>query len=277
MSCCDTTSDGAVASGGGAGEVRGFEIDLTTQTPGALASGAVSFNASMVVSPVSSDGDPVDFTALIAGGGESLTIGPTGAVWDEGTTNTTFTSTAQTATHIFATFQEVFDFLDTDSSWVYRVDTYFSAVNLLNAETLLNAIWGVSGTPANAADRLSGGGRARQAATQVWRPAVQAGGVNYTTAPGPTTNVTGIVCSAQAMSAHAGTWPVSGTPAERWAALRVPVQWGIGKLQDAGLSSPMLDANTRVVPFALGTNGVAGTSSGTIERFRILAFNPFAS
>lgn len=277
--CCGSLTDSvapASAGAGQSGEARGFEIDWSDQTPGALASGVVSFDVDPIGRTVLTAAT-LSTTVLVAAGapGDTLTIGPTGAVWDEGTTNTVWTSTTRSATSILATLAAVHALLDIDSTWSLKVETYFSAISLLNAEIFVTGFDGLSGTPANAGTRLSGAGRARQAATQVWRPAVQAGGVNYTTAPGPTSNVTAVVCCAQAMTAHAGTWPALATPEASWEALRYPVQWGVGKLQDAADSSPMLDQNTRILFFALATAGVAGTSSGTVERTRVTAFQSF--
>lgn len=259
MTCCETETDGAAAAGSAGFAARSFVIDMREQVARALASGAEDL--------VTTDGDVLTCTALIAAG-DTATLGPTGLVWDEGTTNTSWDTTTRSATSLVAPLSSVFAILDTDTTWAYRIDAYFSQLSLLNAEYTIVGFDGVSGTPANAGSRLAGSGRARQAATQVWRPyGTQSGaaGVNYTTAPGGTLNVTSVLNFSQACSAHGGVWTGD------WSTYRSAASWGLGNLT-ASILSPMQDQNTRLLLSAFASQGVAGTSSLTLEQIRVSAF-----
>lgn len=257
MSCCVQTTGGVPDGSGAAGgpELRELVIDLRTQTPRVLATGVENMTAE--------DGTIVPFDCVIAAG-DSWTIGVTGAVWDEGATSTAWSSGTRDATNLNLGYDDLHSLLDIDATWTYRIDAYFSALALLNTEYINVCIYGDSGSPNNAGVRVIGAGRSRQATVQVWRPNNQATGLNYTSAPGGTTNVTGLTIRSQAISVHAGTW--SGT----WASLRCPIQWGGGKLSDVALSNPMLDQNSRFA-IALASQGIAGTSSLTLEQIRFQA------
>jgi hypothetical protein len=257
MSCCVARVDGSTPGAAAVVELREFEIDWSAQGNRALTTGAENITTT--------DGDVLSVTSQVAAGDTNTLTSGSGLVWDEGTTNTSWDTGARTATSVLVPWSSIFTLLDTDATWRYKIESYYSALSLLNAEYIITGIDGLNASPANAGSRLSGCGRSRQAATQVWRPAIQATGVNYPTAPGGTVNVCGVTIDAQAISCHAGTW--SGS----WDSFRALIQWGIGKLQDAGLSAPMLDQNTRVVFSANASQGVVGTSSLTLERTRVQA------
>lgn len=244
-------------SGGGAAPrdvVVDLFIDWGAQVNRALAPGVENIIATDI------DGNAFNIPhAVVISAGDTLVLSSLGLTWDGGTTNTgAFSTSSQAATHMLTGFDDVFAALTTadrkpDASWAWRMDVYSDVLTLNDAAVQVVGIWGASGAPANAGDRLCGSGRARQANVQVWRPAIQATGVNYTTAPGPTTNVTGVVIRSQAITAIAGTWDTS------WQDLVCPIEWGIGKLQDAGLSQPMLDQNCNWL-HSWATAGISGTS-----------------
>lgn len=258
MSCCLQRRDG-VAPGGVASELREFTIDFREQGSRALVSGAETL--------ITSVGN-LAATALVAVGDTSTFTAGTGWVWDEGTTNTSWTAGTLTATSLSIDLADIFALLDTDSSWRYRMDVYFSALALLNAEYVNCCVYGVTGSPSNQGNRMAGGGRARQVATQVWRPSFGGSGVNYSTAPGGTTNVTSWIGVSNAMTAMAGTWTGS------WESLRTPIMWAVGG-QDGAETDSLFDQNGAIA-IAFASQGVVGTSSLTCEQMRFQAM-PFAA
>lgn len=259
MSCCVEQTNGAPPGGGGGAVVqrREFEIDWGAQGDRALTNGPENITTT--------DGDVLVVTSQIAALESNTLTSGAGAVWVEGTNLTEWDSTARTATALYIPWLSIYQLLDSDATWRYRIESYYSVLSLINTEYTITGLDGVAGTPSNAATRLCASGRSRQGGTQVWRPAAQAGGVNYTTAPASAVNVSGVVVDAQAISAIGGEWTGD------WDSYRARLQWGVGKLADAGLSAPMLDQNTRVVFTAnAGPSALAG-STLTLARTRVQA------
>lgn len=263
MSCCgrrQTNGDAPAGSGGG----LELFIDWRTQTPGALANGVpVAITTSL---------GPLTFAVQIALL-DTLTLGATGLVWDAGVTNTPLWNVGGviTATALQATLADLYALMDIDVTWMLRIDHYSSVLTVTGTGGLVHGIWGANGSPANAGARLAGGGRSRQANVQVWRPAIAGTGVNYTTAPGPDTNVHGLTIRSQAIQAHSGTWPGSGL----WEDLRCPIEWGVGKISDIALTQPMQDQNNLLL-MSWATGGIDGDATVTTEQSRIQAMPSFA-
>jgi hypothetical protein len=262
VSCCETTTDGGSPSGGGsAAELRELEIVWTEQGTRTLTAGTESF--------VTTDGDTFDWIYTQAGL-DVVTVSPAnGLQWvaDIGT-GSSFTQATQTATRLMSALgaaNGLYEILDIDVTWEIRLDTYATLLDFPSGSPYWQCgLFGASGSPLNAGVRLASAGRGRLGGGQVWW--VQgSSAVEYDSAPGPTTNVTGFICRNNAVQVHAGNWPLSAS----WADLRLPICWAVGRV-DAAPQPPMQDQNTSLV-LAFATNVAGVLPSVRLERTRIQA------
>jgi hypothetical protein len=265
VSCCLRRIDGEEAGGGGDGLLSaGFEIDFTAQGTRSLANGPEVLTTT--------DGDPFTWTVALAPGGtgpvpDAIGVSAGGLQWSKGDQSTSWSSSAPTSgSRMFLPFAQVFALFDSDVTWQYRVDCYGTAFDYSTTAAFVCGIWGDNSAPSNAGNRLAGAGRCFQAGVPVWRPIGGATAPNYTTAPGPTTNVSGFVAACNSVAVHAGTWPGS------WAALRCPIMWSVGAVATVNTEAdPMMgEQNSIALGFsALGT--VVDSNRVTLERMRCLA------
>jgi hypothetical protein len=263
VTCCRRQSDGDAPGGGGAGEPLEFELDFTAQGTRSLATGPEVLNTT--------DGDPLAWTVALFPGSagpvpDTLDVSPAGLVWGKGDGSTSWSTSSPTSgTRMFLPLAQVFALFDSDVSWAYRVDAYGTDFSFTSTGAFVCGLWGDNGSPSNAANRLAGAGRALQAGIPVWRPIAAGTAPNYTTAPGPTTDVSGFLVVANSVAVHAGTWPGS------WAALRRRIMWNCGYCGNATESDPMMGEQNSI---ALGFSQLGSTPTAdlvTIERMRVQA------
>lgn len=259
VSCCVEQTDGAPGGGSASQAERELEVDFSAQGSRVLATGPEVMTTT--------GGDAITFQALAVANETLELVAGLGLRWTVGAiaSGTSFTSTTRTAANIQAELGQFYAILDSDATWRYRLEAYYSSIEFVGAEYLFCGLSGATGVPNNAATRVNGGGPARQAATRLWRPAIQTTGVNYTSPPGATIDVSGVQLAGNSLQAYGGVWAGS------WADTRFPATWGIGKLADVALTAPMADQNVSLA-LAFASQTVAADGCVVVcERMRVRA------
>jgi hypothetical protein len=268
MGCCVQNTDGVPSSSSGSSgspQLRELEIVWTEQGTRTLAAGVESFTTT--------NGDQIDFDYTLAAGDDVVDVSPAnGLQWTAGAgTSSSFTQASVTATRLISSLgvgnNRLFSILDIDVTWEIRVDTYGTLFTFpAGSPYFLQGLYGLNNSPLNAGVRLVAAGRGRLGGGQVWAILAGASGlIEYDSAPGPTTNVTGFVLRGNAMQVHAGNWPVSTA----WADLRLPICWSAGRV-DTGSQPPLNDQNTNLA-FGWATGGLGNASIVRLERTRVQA------